>query len=75
MYGRLTSYKRMEKLGEGTYATVFKGISIITGDVVALKEIKLEHDEGYPCTALREVCGTWLLPTFFASHARRHTHR
>lgn len=54
-YGRIESYKRLGKLGEGTYAVVYQGISLITGVVVALKDIKLEREEGYPCTALREV--------------------
>ena len=43
LFGQQHSYKKMEKLGEGTYATVFKGISFITGKIVALKEIKLEQ--------------------------------
>merc|ERR1712086_1163921 len=42
-------------LGEGTYATVFKGKSRLTDNLVALKEIRLEHEEGAPCTAIREV--------------------
>jgi serine/threonine protein kinase len=40
---------------KGTYATVFKGQSTINGSFVALKEIRLEHEEGAPCTAIREV--------------------
>uniref|UniRef100_A0A673ZD97 Cyclin dependent kinase 17 n=1 Tax=Salmo trutta TaxID=8032 RepID=A0A673ZD97_SALTR len=40
---------------EGTYATVFKGRSKLTDNLVALKEIRLEHEEGAPCTAIREV--------------------
>ncbi|CAB1313380.1 unnamed protein product, partial [Coregonus sp. 'balchen'] len=39
----------------GTYATVFKGRSKLTDNLVALKEIRLEHEEGAPCTAIREV--------------------
>ncbi|PNJ53308.1 CDK18 isoform 10 [Pongo abelii] len=39
----------------GTYATVFKGRSKLTENLVALKEIRLEHEEGAPCTAIREV--------------------
>lgn len=54
-YGKIESYKRLEKLGEGTYATVYKGESIINGSLVALKEIRLEHEEGAPCTAIREA--------------------
>ncbi|KAJ3396796.1 negative regulator of the PHO system [Lobulomyces angularis] len=48
-------YTRLEKLGEGTYATVFKGKNRITGDIVALKEIHLESEEGAPSTAIREI--------------------
>ncbi|XP_047442878.1 cyclin-dependent kinase 16 isoform X3 [Mugil cephalus] len=40
---------------EGTYATVYKGRSKLTENLVALKEIRLEHEEGAPCTAIREV--------------------
>jgi len=39
---------------QGTYATVFKGRSRLTDNLVALKEIRLEHEEGAPCTAIRE---------------------
>ena len=39
---------------QGTYATVFKGRSKLTENLVALKEIRLEHEEGAPCTAIRE---------------------
>ena len=34
---------------------MFKGQSTINGSFVALKEIRLEHEEGAPCTAIREV--------------------
>lgn len=54
-FGSIETYKKLEKLGEGTYATVFKGISAVNGKMVALKEIRLEQQEGAPCTAIREV--------------------
>lgn len=54
-FGKIESYTKLDKLGEGTYATVFKGKSRLTDDLVALKEIRLEHEEGAPCTAIREV--------------------
>nr|XP_039263814.1 cyclin-dependent kinase 16-like isoform X3 [Styela clava] len=54
-FGKLESYTKLDKLGEGTYATVFKGRSKLTDNLVALKEIRLEHEEGAPCTAIREV--------------------
>lgn len=54
-YGKIETYVKLDKLGEGTYATVFKGKSKLTDNLVALKEIRLEHEEGAPCTAIREV--------------------
>ncbi|XP_048879082.1 cyclin-dependent kinase 16-like isoform X4 [Brienomyrus brachyistius] len=54
-FGKLETYTKLDKVGEGTYATVFKGRSKLTGNLVALKEIRLEHEEGAPCTAIREV--------------------
>ncbi|KAJ3389002.1 negative regulator of the PHO system [Entophlyctis sp. JEL0112] len=48
-------YVRLEKLGEGTYATVYKGKNRLTSDIVALKEIHLDPEEGAPSTAIREI--------------------
>ncbi|KAI9254643.1 serine/threonine-protein kinase pef1 [Sporodiniella umbellata] len=50
-----TKYIRQEKLGEGTYATVFKGKNRLTKEIVALKEIHLDPEEGAPSTAIREI--------------------
>ncbi|PPQ63706.1 hypothetical protein CVT24_004286, partial [Panaeolus cyanescens] len=41
--------------GEGTYATVYKGRSRTTNEIVALKEIHLDAEEGTPSTAIREI--------------------
>ncbi|TMS38827.1 hypothetical protein L596_005466 [Steinernema carpocapsae] len=54
-FGKLETYDKLQKLGEGTYATVFMGISLLTKKFVALKEIRLEQEEGAPCTAIREI--------------------
>ncbi|GMT24095.1 hypothetical protein PFISCL1PPCAC_15392, partial [Pristionchus fissidentatus] len=54
-FGKLETYEKLDKLGEGTYATVFRGRSLLTMKFVALKEIRLEQEEGAPCTAIREV--------------------
>merc|ERR1719350_728497 len=54
-YGRLDAYIKLEQLGEGSYATVFKGFSNLTKQVVALKEIRLQEEEGTPFTAIREA--------------------
>ncbi|SPC66930.1 probable PHO85 - cyclin-dependent protein kinase [Ustilago sp. UG-2017b] len=49
------NYVQLEKLGEGTYATVYKGRSRLNNEVVALKEIHLDAEEGTPSTAIREI--------------------
>ena len=53
---RLDDFHKIEKVGEGTYGTVFKGKNLKTGEIVAMKKIKLEsEDEGVPSTAIREI--------------------
>ncbi|CAL1270123.1 unnamed protein product [Larinioides sclopetarius] len=54
-FGRSESYIKLEQLGEGSYATVFKGFSELNNKVVALKEIRLQPEEGAPFTAIREA--------------------
>ncbi len=52
----LERYQRTEKIGEGTYGVVFKAIDRQTSQTIALKKIRLEHeDEGVPSTAIREI--------------------
>lgn len=46
----------MEKLGEGTYGVVYKAQNLVTGELVAIKKIKLDkEDDGVPSTAIREI--------------------
>ena len=46
----------MEKVGEGTYGVVYKAKDRVTGEIIALKKIRLEaEDEGIPSTAIREI--------------------
>ncbi|XP_061908122.1 cyclin-dependent kinase 15 [Entelurus aequoreus] len=54
-FGTANSYVSLEKLGEGSYASVFKGISRINGQLVALKVIETKTEEGVPFTAIREA--------------------
>ncbi|SCV03322.1 LAMI_0H07228g1_1 [Lachancea mirantina] len=53
----LANYKRLEKVGEGTYGVVYKALDLRHGQrIVALKKIRLEsEDEGVPSTAIREI--------------------
>lgn len=52
----MEKYQKVEKIGEGTYGTVYKARVKGKGDYVALKKIKLEaEDEGVPSTAIREI--------------------
>jgi hypothetical protein len=54
---RINEYEVMkEKLGEGTFGVVSKGISKRSGKVFALKKILMHNEkDGFPITALREV--------------------
>uniref|UniRef100_A0A8P4K6J8 cyclin-dependent kinase n=1 Tax=Dicentrarchus labrax TaxID=13489 RepID=A0A8P4K6J8_DICLA len=54
-FGASHSYVSLEKLGEGAYASVYKGISRINGQLVALKVIRMKTEEGLPFTAIREA--------------------
>ncbi|NXY86389.1 CDK1 kinase, partial [Alcedo cyanopectus] len=52
----MDSYTKIEKIGEGTYGVVYKGRHKTTGQVVAMKKIRLEsEEEGVPSTAIREI--------------------
>lgn len=49
-------YQKLEKIGEGTYGVVYKAKDLQTNEIVALKKIRMEHeDEGVPSTAIREI--------------------
>ncbi|KAL3832672.1 hypothetical protein ACJMK2_024294 [Sinanodonta woodiana] len=46
----------IEIIGEGTYGQVYKARDSLTGELVALKKVRLENErEGFPITAVREI--------------------
>lgn len=50
------SYERLNQIEEGTYGVVFRARDKETGDVVALKKLKLDQEKyGFPITSLREI--------------------
>jgi cell division cycle 2-like len=49
-------YERLNFIDEGTYGRVFRARDVRTGEVYALKQVKIAGErEGFPVTALREV--------------------
>lgn len=49
-------FKRLNDIEEGTYGMVYRAQDRDTGEIVALKKLKLEHErEGFPVTSLREI--------------------
>nr|XP_012317499.1 cyclin-dependent kinase 1-like [Aotus nancymaae] len=52
----MDDYTKIEKIGEGTYGIVYRSRHITTGQVVAMKKIRLEsEEEGLPSTAIWEI--------------------
>lgn len=49
-------YERLNSIEEGSYGVVFRAKDKQTGDIVALKKLKLDEEkQGFPITALREI--------------------
>ncbi|KAJ1770109.1 kinase subunit of RNA polymerase II carboxy-terminal domain kinase I [Coemansia sp. RSA 1813] len=49
-------YTRISMVGEGTYGKVYKARNRETGQIVALKRMRVDMDrEGFPITAMREI--------------------
>jgi len=50
------NFEKLNRIDEGTYGVVYRARERITGEIVALKRVKLEQErEGFPLTALREI--------------------
>lgn len=49
-------YERLNQIEEGTYGVVYRAKDKHTGDIVALKRLKLDEERyGFPITSLREI--------------------
>lgn len=49
-------YERLNQVGEGTYGKVYKARNAETGQMVALKRIRMEAEkDGFPITSVREI--------------------
>ncbi|PIA15766.1 Cdc2l1 protein [Coemansia reversa NRRL 1564] len=49
-------YEKLNKIEEGTYGIVYRAKDISTGEIVALKHLKLDQERnGFPITSLREI--------------------
>ncbi|MCJ1450718.1 Cdc2- kinase [Mycoblastus sanguinarius] len=54
----ISSYEKLNQLGEGTYGVVYRARDRHTSRVVALKQVRMSPEErqnGVPITALREI--------------------
>ncbi|CAK9859869.1 unnamed protein product [Sphagnum jensenii] len=49
-------FEKIEQIGEGTYGQVYMAREKATGEVVALKKVRMDNEkEGFPITAIREI--------------------
>lgn len=52
----VTDFEEIEQIGEGTYGQVWMGRDKQTGEIVALKKVRMDQEkEGFPVTAIREL--------------------
>ncbi|KAF8942100.1 hypothetical protein BGZ47_006822 [Haplosporangium gracile] len=50
------NYEKLNRISEGTYGVVYRARDRITGEIVALKKLKLDQEKnGFPITSLREI--------------------
>lgn len=52
----VTEFEMIKKINEGTYGIVYKAKDKKTGEIVALKKVKMNMDrDGFPISSLREI--------------------
>uniref|UniRef100_A0A0X3PDZ0 cyclin-dependent kinase n=2 Tax=Schistocephalus solidus TaxID=70667 RepID=A0A0X3PDZ0_SCHSO len=50
----IEQYSKIKKIGSGSYSTVYVARTL-NGQTVALKELKINNEEGFPSTSMREI--------------------
>jgi serine/threonine protein kinase len=48
-------YKKLEKIGEGSYGVVYKVYNNFDSNIYAIKKTKVQNNEGISCITLREI--------------------
>ncbi|DBA72217.1 TPA: hypothetical protein ACH3X2_010612 [Trebouxia sp. C0005] len=52
----VTDYEKIKRVGEGTYGVVYKARNRKTGEIVALKKLRMDRErDGMPVTSVREL--------------------
>jgi cell division cycle 2-like protein len=52
----IENYKYLNKIDEGSYGVVYRAQDLETGEIVAIKKVKLgKEKEGFPITSIREI--------------------
>lgn len=49
------NYKKLNEVGKGTYGIVYRAKHSKSNNIVAIKKIKMEFDEGMPISSVREI--------------------
>ena len=52
----VSEFEKMNRVGEGTYGVVYRARDTKTGEIVALKRVRMDREkDGMPVSGLREV--------------------
>merc|ERR1711881_770193 len=52
----VTEFEKLNRIGEGTYGIVYRARDTKTGEIVALKKMRMEREkDGIPISGMREI--------------------